>query len=253
MFEEAFKHHDLDWRYLTFEVADDKLADAVRGLRALGFRGGHCAFPYRNSIVPLLDRTTETASLLGCVSLFYVDETGWVGDNIDGRGVLSSIRREIDPVGKKVVLYGAGAMARAIAVELVTLGVASLTVVNRTDAHAADLVTFLANKFNAPAVAEAWQDSLVVSADADMVIHATSLGDCVLPLSPESLRPGLLVADVTPSPRTWLLDQAADRGCKTVDGLTMCIEEAAIGFELLTGLMPDRDVLREAVEEFWEL
>ena len=35
MIEKALVHHDLDWRFLTFEVAPEKLADAVRGLKAL--------------------------------------------------------------------------------------------------------------------------------------------------------------------------------------------------------------------------
>jgi shikimate 5-dehydrogenase len=33
----------------------------------------------------------------------------------------------------------------------------------------------------------------------------------------------------------------------------MFIEQVAIGFQLWTGVEPDRAVLREAVEEFWEL
>ena len=47
MVEKAVAHHDLDWRYLTFEVSPEDLGDAVRGLRALGFRGAHCAPPHR--------------------------------------------------------------------------------------------------------------------------------------------------------------------------------------------------------------
>ena len=42
MIEKVFAHHDLDWRYLTFEVGPDSLGDAVRGLKVLGFCGGHC-------------------------------------------------------------------------------------------------------------------------------------------------------------------------------------------------------------------
>ena len=62
MIEKAVAHHDLDWRYLTFEVGPDELGDAVRGLRALGFRGAHCAAPHKQAVVPLLDRTTDTAA-----------------------------------------------------------------------------------------------------------------------------------------------------------------------------------------------
>ena len=39
MVEAAFRHHGLDWRYLTLEVKPENLADAVRGARAFGFRG----------------------------------------------------------------------------------------------------------------------------------------------------------------------------------------------------------------------
>ena len=66
-----------------------------------------------------------------------------------------------------------------------------------------------------------------------------------------SLRPELLVADVTPDlPQTQLLGDAAARGCTTVDGLSMFIEQVATSFQLWTGVDPDRQVLREAVEEF---
>ena len=91
-----------------------------------------------------------------------------------------------------------------------------------------------------------------------MLIQATSIGQDAaedeLPLVLDSLRPELLVADVAAnSPHAWLLSKAAERGCQTVDGLTMFIEQAAIGFQLWTGVDPSREVLREAVEEFLEL
>ena len=94
--------------------------------------------------------------------------------------------------------------------------------------------------------------------DADVLIHATSLGHgpdgAPLPLDLHTLRPELLVADVqVGTPATWLLNQAVQRDCKTVDGLTMFIHQVAIGFRLWTGVDADRQVLREAVEEFWEL
>ena len=37
MIEKAFTHHELDWRYLTFQVSPERLGDAVRGMRAMGF------------------------------------------------------------------------------------------------------------------------------------------------------------------------------------------------------------------------
>jgi shikimate dehydrogenase len=253
MFEKVFSHHNLDWRYLTFEVAAENLSDAFRGLQTLGFRGGHCAAPHMQTAIPLLGRVTETAALIGAINLFFYEGDTLVGDNIEGKGVLQTIRGQFDPTGKKVVLLGAGQMARAIAVKLAGIDAASITIVNRTEPRAAEIATLLKDRCQAAVTVEPWRDVFAVPSDTDLLIHATGLGNIPLPLLLDGLRPECFVADATPLPRTWLLDEAIARGCKTVDGLSMCIEQAAIGFRFWTGVEPDRQVFREAVEEFWEL
>lgn len=258
MIEKAFAHHDLDWRYLTFEVAPDHLGDAVRGLRALGFRGSHCAEPHKQAVIPLLDRTTETATMVGSVNLIFREADALVGDNTEGKGIVRAIRRASDPAGKRVVLLGAGRVATAVALELAAAGVAGLTIVNRTEARAAELAARLAGKIEPPAIVLAWQGDFALPSDADILIHATNLGqeagDALPPLALDSLRPDLVVADVTPGPPpTRLLGEAAQRGCKTVDGLAMFIERVAFDLRLWSGVDPNRQVLREAVEEFLEL
>jgi shikimate dehydrogenase len=255
MFEQAFAHHKLDWRYLTFEVSPERLGEAVGGLRALGFRGGHCAEPHRQAIVSLLDRTTETAATLGSVNLLYRDGDALVGDNTEGKGVLQAIQTVLDPAGKNVVLLGAGQAARAVALELVGAGIAHLTVVNRTESHAAELLELLADKCHIPIAATPWAGDYSVPPETDILIHATSQDrDAVLPILLDSLQKNLLVADLTVgSPRTWLLSEADERACQTVDGLTMFIERVAAAFQMWTTVDPDRNVLREAVEEFLDL
>jgi shikimate dehydrogenase len=62
------------------------------------------------------------------------------------------------------------------------------------------------------------------------------------------------VADVaTDPPQTRLIRQCRQRGRSTIDGLEIFITQAALDFELWTGVNPDKTVLREAVEEFLEL
>jgi shikimate dehydrogenase len=257
MFERAFAHHDLDWRYLTFEIEPESLGDAVRGLRALGFRGAHCADPYKQAVLSWLDRTTETATMVGSANLILPDENALVGENTEGKGVVQAIRAAADPAGKRVVLLGAGQVARAVAIELAAAGAADITVVNRTESRAGELVALLTGKFETPASMVAWQGDYAIPPETEILIHATGLGHeagkAGLPLLLDSLRPELLVADVAIEPRTWLLDEAAQRGCKTVDGLSMFIEQVAIGFQLWTGVNADRQVLHDAVEEFLEL
>ena len=79
--EKAFAHLNLDWRFLSLEVAPAGLADAVRGMRAMGFRGGTIADPHCRTVLPLLDGATDTAALLGSVNLVRSEENRLQGDN----------------------------------------------------------------------------------------------------------------------------------------------------------------------------
>ena len=245
MIEKAVAHHDLDWRYLTFEVGPERnLGDAVRGLRALGFRGAHCGPPHKQAVLPLLDRTTDAAALHGAVNLIFREENALVGENTEGKGVVEAIRTTLDPAGKHVVLLGAGHVARAVAVELAAAGAASLTIVNRTESQAAELVALLAGKFAVPVVDRSVARAIMPCRRRPRCwstprASAQRRATAVLPLALDTLRPELLVADVTANPpQTWLLARSRQRGCKTIDGLTMFIEQVAIGLRLWTGVDP---------------
>jgi len=258
MIEKAFAHHDLDWRYLTFEVGPEDLGDAIRGLKALGFYGGHFSDPHKQTVIPLLDRITETAAAAGAVNIFFRDGDALVGDNVEGKAVLLAIGRLIGPAGKRFVLLGAGKLARATALELAAAGAGEIIIVNRTESHASELAGLLAAKCQVPVSVVPWQGEYALPAETDVLIHATSIGrqdpDADVPLVLDTLRPELLVADVsTHPPQTRLLHEAALRGCKTIDGLSIFIEQVAAALKLWTGIDPSRDVLRDAVEEYLEV
>ncbi|MBN2477389.1 MAG: shikimate dehydrogenase [Pirellulales bacterium] len=258
MIEKALAHHQLDWRYLTVEVAAENLGDAIRGIRAMGFSGGHIGSPHKQAVIPLLDRCTETAEMVGAVNLISREGDALIGENTEGKGLLQSLCRVADPPGIRAVLLGAGRIARSVAVELAAAGVAQVIVVNRTRERAGDLAALLTGKFEVSAVPVLWQGEYEVPAEADLLINATSIGredpDARAPIAAESLRPGLIVADVTTDPpQTWLLREAAVRGCTTLDGLAMYIDQVAVALKIWTGVDPDCDVMREAIEEFLEL
>jgi shikimate dehydrogenase len=258
MIEKAFAHHDLDWRYLTFEVTPENLQDAVKGLKALGFRGGHCDKPHKQSIMALIDRTTEIATAVGAVNVLFREGDDLVGDDTEGKGVLGGLRSVLDPAGKKIVILGAGRIARAAAWELAAAKAGAISIVDRNETIAAEVAQLLLGKFSIPVTAVPWQDRFVVPAETNILIHATTLSqehpDGIPPIDLESLRPELLVADVAPDqPHAPLLREAIAKGCKTLDGLTMFIEQVAVSFKLWTGVDPDRGILREAVEEYWEV
>jgi shikimate dehydrogenase len=254
MMERAFDHHDLDWRYLTLEVPPEHLADAVRGMRAMGFRGGNITKPHKVEVLKYLDASSEAAGLMGAVNCIHDVDGRLIGENTDGKGFLQSLREVTDPRGKNIVVLGAGGAARAIAVELGLAGAASITIVNRAAARGQELVDLLGSKVGVVAQLAAWESDYCVPENADVLINATSIGlfdaEARVPLAVETLRPGLVVADVIFNPpETQLLAAARSRGCTVLDGLGMLVNQAVISFRIWTGVDPDPSVMRDALEE----
>ena len=57
MIEAAYRHHELAWRYLTLEVAPGDLGDAIRGMRAMNFRGANCTIPHKVAVLRFYRQT----------------------------------------------------------------------------------------------------------------------------------------------------------------------------------------------------
>jgi len=252
--EAAFAHHGLHWRYINMEVAPDDLADAVRGARALGFRGFNCSLPHKVAVIPHLDGLGESAGIMGAVNCVVRREGKFIGENTDGKGFLKSLEAVIDPAGKSVVIFGAGGAARAIAVELGLAAVKKMIIVNRSPARGGELVELLRAKLKLDAELAAWSGDYAVPDNIDIVINATSIGlyapEARVPVDARTLQPGMIAADVVFNPpRTRFLREAEARGCTVLDGLEMLVNQAIVGVQFWTGLLPDATVMRRALED----
>ena len=143
MIESAYRALGLDWRYINAEVQPAGLAAAVAGARAMGWKGFNLSMPHKVAVIEHLDSLGESARLIGAVNCVVARDGRLVGENTDGKGFLSSLVPVRDPRGARVMLLGAGGAARAIAVELVLAGAASLAIVNRSPARGAYRVSTL--------------------------------------------------------------------------------------------------------------
>jgi len=258
MMEKAFADASLDWRYLTLEVSAERLADGMRGLRGMGFRGANFTIPHKIAVIQHLDELSEAARLMGAVNCVKRVGDKLVGENTDGKGFVESLRTLVDPDGKRVVVLGAGGAARAIAVELALQGVSSMEIVNRTPDRGEPLAKLIAEEVGKPCEFTHWVGDYEVTEGTDILINATSIGlgdsDATVPIDAETLHSKMIVADVVFNPPdTQFLQTAQELGCRTLDGLGMLVNQGVIGFRIWTGVEPNPVVMREALEEYLEI
>ena len=254
MMEAAYAAAGLDARYVNVEVSSADLADAVLGARAMGWVGFNCSMPHKVAVIDHLDGLGESAELIGAVNCVVARDGGLIGENTDGRGFVEALRELRHPTGIHLVVLGAGGAGRAIAVESALAGAARITVVNRNASRGEALAALVADHTGAEADFQPWTSAYAVPESADVVVNATSVGlgdgDATLPVDVESLRTGLLVADVIPNPpRTAYLREAERKGAETLDGLGMLVAQGAVAIELWHGVTPDREVMRARLSE----
>ena len=257
MVEAAYRHHGLDWRYINCEVRPERLSDAVRGARAMGWAGFNCSLPHKVAVIEHLDGLGESAAIMRAVNCAVRRGDKYIGENTDGKGFLMSLAGIVDPRGKRIILFGAGGAARALGVELALAGATSISVVNRGVERGMELVGVINERTPATAELVVWDRTYQVQPDADIVINATSIGlyphiDGRLDIDLESLKPGMVVADVVPSPpRTNLIRDAEARGCTIVDGLGMLVNQGVISIKYWTGIDVDATVMRRKLEDIY--
>ena len=257
MVEAAYRHHHLDIRYINCEVPPEKLGDAVKGARAMGWIGFNCSLPHKVAVIEHLDGLGSSAAVMGAVNCAVLRDGKFIGENTDGKGFLQSLRSVTDPVGKTIMMFGAGGAARAIGVELALAGATRIIVVNRDERRGRGLADLLNARTKVKAEFVPWQQTVAIPPEADIVVNATSIGlypdiEARLDLDVTTLRPGLVVADViTNPPRSPLIREAQARGSTVLDGLGMVVNQGVIGIKYWTGIDVDATVMRRKLEELF--
>ena len=134
MHNEAFAKLGLDYAYLAFEVGNEQLEDAVKGFKALGVRGWNVSMPNKTVIGKYLDHLSPAAELCGAVNTVVNDHGVLTGHITDGIGYMRALKdNNIDVIGKKMTIVGAGGAATAIEIQAALDGVKELSVFNRKD------------------------------------------------------------------------------------------------------------------------
>jgi shikimate dehydrogenase len=208
----------------------------------------------------LLESVTDAARLSGQVNCIEQAGGGLRGVNTEGQA-LRRLAEGIAPFkGVKAALLGAGRTSKSMAAELALGGAAAIDLHCIKPEQAEPLIAALRNDPQTAGVecrVLPWpkEGAIPLADDCRLLVNATPVGrndsHAALPIDVQRLPAELVVADMTFNPpNTRLMREARKRGLKTIDGLSLLVEQAAIAFEIWTGKKPDREAMREAVEEF---
>jgi shikimate dehydrogenase len=246
IFNAGYREAGLNWVFVAFPAPAGKGADAVKAARALGLVGLTVTMPHKADAAWACDQLTPDAAALGAVNVVTVAEYGrLLGASTDGEGFVRSVRDEgLDPAGLDVLVAGAGGAGRAIVLALGGAG-ARVTVAARRLPQA-EAAAGLVPGGRAATLSDV--DPGVFA----LVVNATPLGmqGEPGPLPADRLNPGQLVVDTVYHPmETPFLAAARARGIRAANGLGMLVHQAALAFELWTGVDAPLAAMRAAATE----
>ena len=256
MHNEAFAYLGLDYAYLAFEVDNNTLEDAVKGIRALKLVGSNVSMPNKTVVGQYLDKLSPAAELCGAVNTIVNENGVLTGHITDGIGFMQALKdNDIDVIGKKMTIAGAGGAATAIEIQAALDGVKEISIFNIHDkfwANAEETVRKINEKTDCKATLYDLDDKEKLREEmADSYIFVNGTGVGMKPLDDQSVvkdlsafRPGLVVADAVYNPQeTKLLREAKEAGCTCVGGKGMLLWQGVAAFKLYTGQdMPVDDV-----------
>jgi shikimate dehydrogenase len=232
----------VDGAYLPLPVRPEHIAQALRALPILGFRGCNLTIPHKQAALSVADRVEPLARRIGAVNTIVVAADGTLeARNTDAYGFRESLREaapQWDPASGPAVILGAGGSARAVIAALTDAGVEEIRIVNRTLARAEIVARDLAAR-TARITVHSWKQAHTVQRGAGLLVNTTSLGMAGQPplvLDLSALPLSAPVVDIVYVPlETDLLATARRRGHPVVDGLGMLLHQGRPGFEAWFG------------------
>ena len=243
LFRHWFRELGVRGHYIPIDIVDQDLEDVLRTMPKMGFVGCNVTIPFKEHAMSLADKVSDRATLVGAANTLSFGDDGRVSaDNTDGVGFIENLKQgapDWEPGAGPAAVLGAGGASRAIIIALLEEGVPEIMISNRTRIRAENLKA----DFGAKISVVDWVNSGNMLEDAATVVNTTSLGmvgkqEFRVPL--DNLSPKSVVTDIVYTPlQTKLLQEAAEIGCRTVDGLGMLLHQAIPGFDRWFGIRPE--------------
>ena len=243
----GYRTLDLNYIYKAFTITDIK--SAVTAVRSLGIRGCSVSMPFKEKVIPLLDRLDPPAKKIGAVNTIVNQNDCLIGYNTDVIAAQRSLQQLKIKDDNNIIIFGAGGVSRAILFALKNLKLKNITITNRTISRGRKL----AKEFNVDFVQWSKRESI----HSDVVINATSIGMppniSSSPISSHNIKNSQIVIDVVMPPKTKLISLANKYQKITVDGLKFSLHQAFAQFKLYTGRNPPVQVMEKAAKTLYKV
>jgi len=248
---EIFKILEKNAVYLSFNIENNKLRDAIEGFKAINVKGFNVTVPFKKTIIQYLDGLSPEAKTLKAVNTVKNENGLLIGYNTDGEGFYKTLLDNgIEIKNKNILLLGAGGAAFAIGITLSTKEINGIFIANRTKEKA----VFLENEIkklnkNVITCADDLKLENVKKEDIDIIINATSIGmypmEKMSPIELKGFKENTVVYDIVYKPKeTKLIKEAKKMGLKTLSGLSMLFEQAILSQKIWLNL--DENFLKKA-------
>jgi len=256
MHNAAFQKLGLDYVYVALRVANDKVKEAIEGIRAFNIKGANVTVPHKIKAMQFLDEIDPTAQKIGAINTILNKDGFLFGTNTDGIGAVRSLKEEgVQLKGKKIVMIGAGGVARPISYNFAP-DASEFIIFDINENTALTLCKELQEKIGGTIQGFKSDPTKIAKAvqDAEIFINATPVGmypkmdESILPIN--LLRKDLVVFDVVYNPlETKLLKDAKRVGAKAISGVMMLVYQGVAAFELWTGKEAPVSLMKKMVLE----
>ncbi|HSH21061.1 MAG TPA: shikimate dehydrogenase [Candidatus Caenarcaniphilales bacterium] len=253
----AFDEIGIDAQYEPLDRLLIDLPETIAALRGEDYLGANITVPYKERVVPMVDRLTEEAQATGAVDTITREGPRLVGHNTDVLGFRAALDTLVgrQKMPRAAVVLGAGGGARAAVYSLITGGFQRVIVFNRHLHRAESLIRhFGRTAAHMELRAMPWHESVIEAelAKTKLLVNASAVANPAeeSPVPAELLAPDLLVLDLIYVPReTRLLREAAVAGAAaTANGDVMLLRQTAAAFELWTGRQVPLDFLQRQLD-----
>jgi len=227
--------------YRRILVPVGRFPDMLDAFQEQGGKGFNVTLPFKGEAFAAMQVRTSRAEACGAVNTVWFDQHGMRhGDTTDGRGLLRDLEQNgIEVTGKRVLVLGAGGAVRGLLADLLEAHPGAVTLVNRKLERAQDL----RRKFGGGPVAVEVSSYADISGRFELVINGTSSGLQGLPppLPEDFALAGADCYDMVygDGPTPFMRWAAAHGGGRSLDGIGMLVEQAAVSFEIWRGVKPE--------------